>query len=79
MDIGLEFQKTNLRIKINILDIIFLCVCVCVCVCLCVCANFQIKQIALTFSDQISLKMDLGLQIHKTNVGIGIIILKILR
>ena len=50
----------------------------CVCVCVCVCANFQAKQIALTFSDPISLKMDLGLDIQKTNVGIRIIILKIL-
>ena len=60
-----------------------MCVCVCVfvcvwCVCVCVCANFQVKQIALTFSDQISPKMDLGLEIQKTNVGIGIIILEIL-
>ena len=50
------------------------CVCVCGCVCVCVCAhmgvctNFQEKQKALTFSDQISPKMDLGLEIHKTNV-----------
>ena len=44
----------------------------------CVCANFQAKEIALTFSDQISQKMDLGLEIQKTNVGIGIIILEIL-
>ena len=58
------------------------CVCVCVCVYVCVCvralANFQAKQIALTFSDQISQKMDLGLEIQKTNVGIRIIILEIL-
>ena len=42
------------------------------------CANFQVKQIAWTFSDQISPKIDLGLEIRKTNVGIRIIILEIL-
>ena len=50
----------------------------CVCVCVCVCVNFQEKQIALTFSDQISPKMDLGLEIQKTNVEVRIIILEIL-
>ena len=59
MDICLEFQKTNLRIRINILKV------PCVYVCVCVCANFQAKEIALTFSDQISPKMDLGLEIQK--------------
>ena len=68
IDISLEFQKTNLRVRISILEIL----------CVCVCANFQAKQKALTSSDQISPKMDLGLEIHKTNVGIGIIILEIL-
>ena len=53
-------------------------VCVCVCVRVCVCANFLAKQIALTFSDQIAPKMDLGLEIQKTNVGIRITILEIL-
>ena len=79
MDTGLEFQKNILRIRINIL---YVCVCVCVCVCvlvyvsvcICVCA----KQIALTFSNKIFLKKDLGLEIQKTNVRIKIIILKIL-
>ena len=65
-DIRLEFQKTNLRIRISNLKI------------LCVCANFQAKQIALTFSDQISPKIDLGLEIQKGNVGIRMIILKML-
>ena len=74
MDVGLEFQKTNLKIKISILKI----VCMCACVCVCVCAKFQAKQIALTFSDQFSPKMDLGSEIQKTNVGIRIIILEIL-
>ena len=55
-----------------------MCVCVCVCMYVCVCANFQAKQKVLTFSDQISPKMDLGLEIQKTNVGITIIILEIL-
>ena len=55
-----------------------MCVCVCVCVCVRVCANFKANQIVLTFLDQISLKMDLGLEIQKTIVGIRIIILEIL-
>ena len=54
------------------------CLSVCVCVRVRVFANFQAKQIALTFSEQISQKMDLGLEIQKTNVGIRIIILEIL-
>ena len=71
INIALGFQKTNLRIRISILKILCVCVCVCVlCECLCVflCANFQAKQIDLTFSDQISPKMNLGLEIQKTNV-----------
>ena len=76
MDKGLEFHKTILRIRISILEI--LCVYVCVCVCVCVCASFQAKQIALTFSGQISQKMHLGLEIQTANVGIRIIIFEIL-
>ena len=45
--------------------------------CVCVCANFQEKQTALTFSAQICSKMDLGLTIQKTIVGIRISILDI--
>ena len=41
-----------------------MCTGVCVRVCVCVCANFQAKQIALTFSDQISPKMDLGSNVN---------------
>ena len=41
------------------------------------CANFQAKQTALTFSAQICLKMDLGLAIQKTIVGITISIFDI--
>ena len=51
---------------------------VCVCVCACARTNFPTKQIALTFSDQISQKMDLGLEIQKINVGIRSIILEII-
>ena len=58
MDKGLEFQKTSLRIRINILEILSLSLCLYVCVCVCV--NF----------DQIFKKIDLGLEILKTNVGI---------
>ena len=44
---------------------------------MCVCANFQAKQIALTFLAQICPKMDLGLAIQKTIVRIRISILNI--
>ena len=47
-------------------------------VCLCVCSNFQSKQRALTSSAQIWPKMDLGLEIQKTNVAIRISILEII-
>ena len=39
------------------------------------CANLQTKQTTLTFLAQICPKMNLGLEIQKTNVGIRIIIL----
>ena len=63
-----------------------MCACVCVCVyvflcvcgCVCVCANFQAKQRASTFSAQIFPKLDLGLKIQKTNIGIRINIPEIL-
>ena len=51
INIGLEFQKINLRIKISILEILCVCMCVCVCVCVCVYAYFEANQVALTFSD----------------------------
>ena len=44
---------------------------------MCVCPNFQAKQTALTFSAQIRPKMDLGLAIQKTIVGIRVSILDI--
>ena len=44
---------------------------------MCVCANFSAKQTALTFPAQICPKMDLGLTIRKTIVGIRISILDI--
>ena len=44
---------------------------------MCMCANFQAKQTALTFSAQIFPKMDLGLAIQKTIVGIRFSILDI--
>ena len=40
-------------------------------------ANFQAKRTALTFSSQICSKLDLGLEIHKTYVGIRVSILDI--
>ena len=46
-----------MKIRINILR-------------MCVCANFQEKQTALIFKAQICPKMDLGLAIQKTIVGI---------
>ena len=45
--------------------------------CIRVCTNFQVKETALTFSAQLFPKMDLGLAIQKTIVGIRIIILDI--
>ena len=42
------------------------------------CVNFQEKRTTLTFSTQICPKRKLGFEIHKTNVGIRIIILEIL-
>ena len=63
MDLGLEFQKTN--------------VCVCVFVCVCV-PVFMAKQTALTFLSQTFPKIDLELEIQKTNVGIRISIFEIL-
>ena len=42
------------------------------------CANFQAKQLALTYSDQISPNMELRLQIEQINVGMRIIILTLL-
>ena len=87
MDLGLEFQKTNLRIRISILKIWVWNLRKLIskweltssryCVRMCVCANFQTKQTALTFSAQICPKMDLGLAIQKTIVGIRISILDI--
>ena len=75
MDIDLEFQKTNLRIRIRILEILSLYVCVCVCVCVCVrVCQFLSKTNSFEFSYQISQKMDLGLEIQKTNVEIRIIL-----
>ena len=41
------------------------------------CANFQAKGTTLTFSTQICPKIDLGLEIQRTNVGIKISILEI--
>ena len=40
------------------------------------CTNFQAKQTTLTFLAQIGPKMNLGLEIHKTNVGTRISIVK---
>ena len=44
---------------------------------MCVCASFQAKQTALIFSAQICSKVDLGLAIQETIVGIRISILDI--
>ena len=51
----------------------------CVCTCMWVCVKFQAKEAALTFSAQIFPKTDLELEIQKTNIGIGISILDIIR
>ena len=44
---------------------------------MCVCASFQAKQTTLTFPVQICPKVDLGLTIQKTIVGIRISVLDI--
>ena len=62
----------------------------CVCVCMCVCVYVRVcvwesvfmcqfwgKKTALTFPTQVFPKMDLGLEIQKTNLGIRISILNI--
>ena len=79
----LKFEKTNVEIRISISETlcVFVCVYVCVCVrvheCVCVSFNFQSKQKTLTFPRQICPKMDLRLEIEKTDIGIRISILKI--
>ena len=88
MDLDVEFQKTNLRIRISILEIISislfsplslsLSLSLSMCVSVCVCSIFQAKQTTSTFSAQICPKVDLGLEIQNTDVGITISILKIL-
>ena len=65
MDLALEIQKTNVGIRISILQIDIMGV------------NFESKQTTLNFLVQIWPKMDLGLVIEKTNLGIRISILKI--
>ena len=64
MGLGLEIEKTNVGIRISILESL--------------CANFQPKWTTLTFSAQIYPKLDLGLEIQKTNVTVRISILEIL-
>ena len=78
MDLGVEFQKTNLRIRISILEIITLSLSFFLCVYMCVSSIFQAKQMTSTFSAQICQKVDLGLEIQNADVGIRISILKTL-
>ena len=81
MDLSLEFQKTNLRIRISILKISvwnlrkLISTSSRYCACMYVCTSFQIKQTALTFLAQICPKVDLRMAIQKTIVGIRISIL----
>ena len=67
-DLDLKFEKTNIEIRINIFEI------------LCACARVPIfrqnKQL-LTFSAQICPKVDIGLAVQKTIVGIRFSILDI--
>ena len=58
-DLGLNFEKINIEIRINIFKI--LCVCACVPI-------FRKNKTALTFSGQICPKMGLGFDIQRTNV-----------
>ena len=64
MDLGFEIQKTNAGKKNqHPRDTM--------------CANFQAKQTTLTCLPQICPKIDLGLEIQKTYVGIRISIIEI--
>ena len=54
-DLGLETEKSNVGIRINIVERM--------------CANFQPNWTTLSFSVQICPKIDLGFEIQKTNVG----------
>ena len=63
MDLGLETKKSNVGIRIRIVEIL--------------CANFQPIWTTLTFLAQICPKMVFLLEIQKTNVDIRISILKI--
>ena len=65
----MKSEKTNIEIRIDIFEILFG---------VYMRATFQAKQTALTFSAQICPKMDLGLEIKITNVGIRISILDML-
>ena len=64
IDLGLEIQKTNVNKNHHPRDTM--------------CASFQAKQTILTFMTQICPKKNLGLETHRTNVGIRMIILEIL-
>ena len=63
IDVGLEIQKTNVNKIHHPRDTI--------------CANFQKKQKTFTLLAQICPKMNLELEIQKTNVGIRITILEV--
>ena len=66
MDLWLEIQKTNVGIRISILEILYIPI------------FRQNKQLSLFWS-KFAQKLDLGLKIEKINVGIRINILKIPR
>ena len=62
-DLGLETEKSNVGIRINIVETL--------------CANFQPNWTTLTFLAQICWKRKLGFEIQKTNVGIRVNIFSI--
>ena len=81
MHLGLEFQRKNQYPRDLILhprESLSVSVSLSVCLCLSLCSNLQLKQraLTLTFSAQIWPKMDLRLEIQKTNVTIKISILE---
>ena len=53
MNLGLEIQRTNVKIRINILELVTMC------------ANFQARRTTMAFWVQICPEMDFGVGISK--------------
>ena len=77
MDIGLEFQKTNLRTRISVC--VCVCVCVCVYVCVCVCQfSSKTNSFDLLRPNFPENGFKIELETQKTNAGRRIFTLEIL-